>query len=89
MRGFHFVTLSARPRLSVPWRKGCSYDGLKEFEVTRQTAFGIAAVSLGTAAVSCAGAVWLTNDLRAFGLGIIPAGVLASALTWYYARMHA
>ena len=40
--------------------------------MTRQSAFGIGAVSLGTAAVSCAAAVWLTNDLRAFGLGIIP-----------------
>jgi hypothetical protein len=54
--------------------------------MTRQSAFGIGAVSLGTAAVSCAAAVWLTNDLRAFGLGIIPAGGLASALVWYFER---
>jgi hypothetical protein len=52
--------------------------------MTRQMAFFIAAVSLGTAAVSCAAAVWLTNDLRAFGLGIIPAGGLAAALVWYF-----
>lgn len=52
--------------------------------MTRQTAFFIAAVSLGTAGVSCAAAVWLTNDLRTFGLGIIPAGGLAAALVWYF-----
>lgn len=52
-------------------------------------AFGIAAVSLGTAAVSSAAAVWLTSDLRVFGLGIIPAGVLAAALVWYFERTHA
>jgi len=57
--------------------------------VTRQIAFGIAAVSLATAAVSCAAAVWLTNDLRAFGLGIIPAAVLAAVLVWYFERAHA
>jgi hypothetical protein len=57
--------------------------------VTRQIAFTIAAVFLGTAAVSCAAAVWLTNDLRAFGLGIIPAGVLTAALVWYFDRTHA
>jgi len=61
----------------------------REIEVTRQTAFGIAAISLGTLIVSCAGAVWLTNDLRAFGLGIIPAAVLASALVWYCERTQA
>lgn len=57
--------------------------------MTRHMAFGIAAVSLGTAAVSSAAAVWLTSDLRVFGLGIIPAGVLAAALVWYFERTHA
>jgi hypothetical protein len=57
--------------------------------VTKRTVFGIAAVSLGAAAISCAGAVWLTNDLRAFGLGLIPAGVLAAALIWHFERTQA
>lgn len=52
--------------------------------MTRQTTFFIATVSLGTAAVCSTAAVWLTNDLRAFGLGIIPAAVLAAALVWYF-----
>jgi hypothetical protein len=54
--------------------------------MTRQLAFSIAAVSLGTTALSCAAAVWLTNDLRAFGLGMIPGSVLAAALVWYFER---
>ena len=29
-------------------------------------------------------AVWLTNDLSASGLGIVPAAVLAAALVWYF-----
>ena len=57
---------------------------LGEIRVTRHTAYFTAAVSLGTAAVCCAAAVWLTNDIRAFGLGIIPAAVLATALVWYF-----
>lgn len=52
--------------------------------MTRHTAYFTAAVSLGTAAVCCGAAVWLTNDIRAFGLGIIPAAVLAAALVWYF-----
>ena len=54
--------------------------------MTRRMVFGIATVSLVTAAVSCAGAVWLTNDLRVFGLGLIPAGILAAALVWHFQR---
>jgi hypothetical protein len=57
--------------------------------VTKRNAFGIATIFLGTAAVSCAAAVWLTDDLRAFGLGVIPAGVLAAALIWYVERTQA
>ena len=57
--------------------------------MTRQIVFAIATVSLGTAAVSCAGAVWLTNDLRAFGLGLIPAAIVAAALVWHFQRTHA
>ena len=57
--------------------------------MTRQIAFGIATVSLAAAAVSCAAAVWLTNDLRAFGLGLIPAAILAAALVWHFQRTHA
>lgn len=52
--------------------------------MTRRMAFLIAAVSLGVAFVSSAAAVWLTNDLRASGLGIIPAAVLAAAVVWYF-----
>lgn len=64
-----------------------NHTGLKKDPtMTRQIAFGIAAMSLGTAAVGCAAAVWLTNDLRAFGVGIMPAGVLAAALIWYFER---
>jgi hypothetical protein len=47
-------------------------------------AFLIAAVFLGVASVGYAAAVWLTNDLRASGLGIVPAAVLAAALVWYF-----
>ena len=47
-------------------------------------AFLIAAVSLGVASLSYAAAVWLTNDLRTSGLGIVPAAVLAAALVWYF-----
>ena len=47
--------------------------------MTRQIAFGIATFSL-------AAAVWLTNDLRAFGLGLIPAAILAAALVWHFQR---
>jgi hypothetical protein len=57
--------------------------------MTRQTVFGIATVSIAAAAVSCAAAVWLTNDLRAFGLGLIPAAILAAASVWHYQRKSA
>jgi cyanate permease len=52
--------------------------------MTRHGVFLIAAVSLGAAAVSYASAVWLTNDLSASALGILPAAVLAAALVWYF-----
>jgi hypothetical protein len=51
--------------------------------MTRQIAFVVAAVSLATGAVGYAGAVWFTNDLGAFELGVVPA-VLAAALVWYF-----
>jgi hypothetical protein len=46
--------------------------------------FLIAAVSLGAGALTYAVAVWLSNDLSASGLGIVPAAVLAAALVWYF-----
>ena len=52
--------------------------------MTRQMTFLIAAVSLGAGAVTYAVAVWLSNDLSASGLGIVPAAVLAAALVWYF-----
>jgi len=53
-------------------------------DVTRQMAFLIAAVFLGVASVGYAAAVWLTNDLRAWGLGVVPAAMLAAALVGYF-----
>ena len=52
--------------------------------MARQIAFLVATVSLWTGAVAYAVAVWLTNDLSASGLAIIPSAALAAALAWYF-----
>jgi hypothetical protein len=52
--------------------------------MTRQVTFLVAAVSLGAGALTYAAAVWLSNDLSASGLAIVPAAVMAAALVWYF-----
>jgi len=52
--------------------------------VSKRTIFSIAAAGIALAAAGCAASVWVTSDLRALGLGIIPAGVMAASLVGYF-----
>jgi hypothetical protein len=51
--------------------------------VTKIRTLAAALVSTMAVVSACIGAVWLTNDLRAIGLAIIPLGLIASGLVAY------
>jgi hypothetical protein len=52
--------------------------------VTKIRALAAPLVSIVAAVSACVGAVWLTHDLRAIGLAIIPLGLIASGLVAYF-----
>ena len=52
--------------------------------MTKIGALAAPLVSIVAAVSACVGAVWLTNDLRAIGLAIIPLGLIASGLVAYF-----
>ena len=52
--------------------------------VTKIRALGAAPVSIVAVVSACVGAVWLTNDLKAIGLAIIPLRLIASGLVAYF-----
>jgi hypothetical protein len=52
--------------------------------LTKIRALAAALVSIVAVVGACVGAVWLTNDLRAIGLAIIPLGLIASGLVAYF-----
>jgi hypothetical protein len=52
--------------------------------VRKMSAWALVLLSVVAVVAACIAAVWLTNDLRAIGLGIIPVGVISAGLVAYF-----